>query len=307
MAHDTLDDPFVAHTLAALTPDWTPDATRARAQLDEAIDGRHMPVRIVVTGAAVALVAALVCAPQTRMLAQALWARWPMTRVEIVSTPAAWPLDRRYSLRGSGTFARQADVERVGGYALHLPSPAIAGTAVEFTVVESATVDERIDVAALETALRRVGAGDVAVPHAWNGASIRASVGNVIVARYPDGAIVAQSATLPSLEVPVGIPLSDLAAIVFRAAGLPAGAARSAGLAYAISPAWLLQLDADGRETAQRLSLRNGDAWLMSPTAPIAGAGQNAPDALVLRADAARLYAVSASRERAIEIAGAIP
>ncbi len=299
MAEHTHDDPFVEQRLAALTPAWTPNATPARARLDAALDSRRVPFRLVAAGIAAAALAIVALTPQARALAQSVWTQWRMTRVEVMSTPARWPLARRMSMRWTRTFASQADVERVIGLALHLPSVEAAGPPGEFLVIDSGAVEEVIDVPALETALGRVGAGDVTVPREWDGAVIRASVRNLVSVRYPDGSTVVQSTAIPTLEVPAGVPLEKLATIVFRAAGLSADAARTAGAAYAANPAWLVQLGTDGRERVERVSLRSGDAWVIS---------RLSENSLVLRTDAEHLYVVwSPTRERAIAMAEAIP
>jgi hypothetical protein len=158
-------------------------------------------------------------------------------------------------------------------------------------------------VSRLEAALRSAGASDVTVPPEWDGASVRAHVRNVVIAHYADDLTVTQSA-LPSLDVPVGIPLSDLARTMFRASGMSAEAARAAGLAYAIRPAWLLRVSAEDREQVERLSLRNGEAWLIAEAAPDGRVG----DVVVMRSNDGRIYVVtSPSYAQAIAVAEALP
>jgi hypothetical protein len=301
MAEYTHDDPFVEQQLAALTPSWTPNAMRARVRLDAAIGSRRVPIRLIVAGGVAAALAIAALTPQARTLAQSVWTQWRMTRVEVVSTPAPWPLAFRESVSSHWvrTLTAQADVEAIVGLALHLPSMEGLGTPNEFIVLDSATVEQVIDVSRLEAALQRVGAGDVTVPQAWDGTVIRGSARNIVSVRYPDGSTVVQSTTIPTLEVPAGVPLDQLATIVFRAAGLSEDAARAAGAAYAANPTWLVRLGTDGRERVERVSLRNGDAWVVS------GLSKNID---VLRSDATRFYSVSSpTRERAIAMAEAIP
>ncbi len=109
---------------------------------------------------------------------------------------------------------------------------------------------------------------------------------------------------LPSLDVPVGIALSDLATAVFRASGLSPEAARAAGLAYAISPAWLLRVSAEDSAVVRRLSLRNGEAWLIGESSPD---GQ-IREVMLMRTSASRLYVVTSTNdEQAIAVAEALP
>jgi hypothetical protein len=299
MAEYTHDDPFVEQRLAALTPAWTPNAMRARVRLDAALGSRRVPIKLIAASVVAAALAIAALTPQARALAQSVWTQWRMTRVDVVSTPARWPLPLRGVFHSMGTFSSQADLERSVGLALHLPSIEGAGTPSELHVIGSATVEEVIDVSMLEAALRRVGAGDVTVPREWNGTVIRASARNIVSVRYPDGSTVIQSTAIPTLEVPAGVPLEQLATIVFRAAGLSEDAARAAGAAYAANPTWLVRLGTDGRERVERVSLRNGEAWVIS------GLFQ---DIVVLRSDVTRVYSVSSpTRERAIAMAEAIP
>ncbi|MCC7043534.1 MAG: hypothetical protein IT183_06715 [Acidobacteria bacterium] len=303
MDRHTHDDPFVAQQLAALTPAWMPDTAHGRATLDDALRARQAPRAFVAAGVAALLLVAVTFTPQVRTYAQDVWARWTMTRVEVVTTTMPGPFSTRGSFSGGGTFAMQADAERAAGFAVHLPPADVVGDAQQFVLVESAVVEETIDVPRLEAALRTAGATDVTVPREWDGASVRAHVRNVVVARYADGLTVTQAA-LPSLDVPVGIPLNDLATTIFRASGMPAEAARAAGLAYAIRPAWLLRVRAGNREHVERLSLRNGEAWLIADVAP----GGRVSDVLLMRSNDTRIYVVtSPNREQAIAVAEALP
>jgi hypothetical protein len=80
-------------------------------------------------------------------------------------------------------------------------------------------------------------------------------------------------------------------------------AARAAGLASAIRPAWLLRVRADERERVERLSLRNGEAWL-GEASPNGRVG----DVVVMRSSEDRIYVVTGpSREQAIAVAEALP
>lgn len=297
------DDPFVVRQLAGLTPTWTTDPVHARSRLDAALHVRRAPRVLVAAGVAAVLLAVLALAPQVRTYAQDVWARWTMTRVDVVTTAVPELFATSGSFQGGGTFVVQADVERAAGFALHLPPADVAGVAQQFLLVESVVFEETIDVSRLEAALRSAGVSDETVPGEWDGASVRAHVRNAVIAHYTDDLTVTQSA-LPSLDVPVGIPLSDLAATMFRASGMSAEAAHAAGLAYAIHPAWLLRVSAEDRDKVEGLSLRNGEAWLISEMAPDARMG----DVVVMRSNDSRIYVVtSASREQAIAVAETLP
>jgi len=303
MDRHTHDDPFVAGQLAELTPAWTPDAARARARLEAAVETPPVSRAFVAAGVTAMVLLAIALTPQVRTYAEDVWARWTMTGVDVVTTPMPGPFATHGSFEGGRSFATQADAERAAGFALHLPTTAIASGVDGFTIVDSVVVEQIIDAAALEAALLSAGATDMRVPKEWDGASVRAHVRNVVAAHYPDGLTVTQSA-LPSLDVPVGIPLNDLATMVFRASGMTVEAARSAGLAYAIRPAWLLRVPADGPEHVEQLSLRNGGAWLVAETEPDGSVG----DVMVLRSNDSRIYVITGPRrEQAVAVAESLP
>jgi hypothetical protein len=301
MDQQTHDEPFVERQLAALTPAWTPDTVRARAQLDDVLQTWRVPRTLMLAGTAAMALVALALTPQARTYAQDVWARWTLTRVEVMTTTTAGP-GIRQSFSGGGNFTSQVDAERAVGFTLRLP-PVTDGVALQFSVLNSLVIEETIDVAALEATLRAVGATDVTVPREWDGTTIRAHARNVVVALYADELVISQ-AMPPSLDVPVGIPLSDLATTMFRASGMPAEAARRAGLDYALRPAWLLRVRADERTQVERLSLHNGDAWLIREVDPDGHLG----DATVMRSGNDRIYVVtSPRRDQAVAVAAELP
>ncbi len=303
MDQQTNDDAFVARRLAALSPTWIADPVSGRERFDAALSARRTPRILVTVCAAAVLIVGVALAPPVRTFAQDVWARWTLARVDVVNTPLSGPFTLSSSFSGGGTFGTQAEVERAGGFSLHLPSVDVLGQPQQFLLVESAVFKETVDVARLEVALRDVGATDVAVPREWDGAVLRTRVNNAVVALYGSDVTVTQSA-LPSLDVPVGIALSDLATAVFRASGLSPEAARAAGLAYAISPAWLLRVSAEDSAVVRRLSLRNGEAWLIGESSPD---GQ-IREVMLMRTSASRLYVVTSTNdEQAIAVAEALP
>jgi hypothetical protein len=135
-------------------------------------------------------------------------------------------------------------------------------------------------------------------------ARIARVIGRVIRDHARAEELAVAQAPPPSLDVPVGIPLSDLATAMYRASGMPAEAARVAGLAYAIRPAWLLRVRADERTQVERLSLRNGDAWLISEVDSDGRRGA----VTVMRSGDDRIYVVtSPRREQAVAAVAELP
>jgi hypothetical protein len=303
MDHQTHDETFVSERLAALSPAWNPDLVRARERFDAAVTARRTSRVPVAVGAAALLCVLVALAPQVRTYAQDVWARWTLGRVEVMNTAIPGPFGVNGSFSGGGAFRTQAEVEQAAGFSLHLPPANVTGHPRQFLLVESAVFEETIDVARLEAALRNVGATDLAVPPEWNGGVLRTHVRNAVVAEY-DRALTVTQAALPSLDVPIGIALSDLASAVFRASGMSADAARAAGLAYAIRPSVLLRVSTDESEMVRHLALRNGEAWLVGESSP----DGHSREVMVLRASDSRIYVVTGTNdEQAIAIAEALP
>ncbi|HTV00321.1 MAG TPA: hypothetical protein VMF13_07295 [Luteitalea sp.] len=286
--------------LALLTPTWTPDLSRGR-QLVAARHprrGRHGLTLALATAAAVVVLA---CLPQGRALAQDLWYRLLVTRVEVVRLDLSQiPLDT--SIRTDGlqrTVADATEATRVAGFEPTLPPVDTFATPPDLGVMGVIDITQRIGTATLTDALSRQGITDVEIPATWNGLALRAHIGPLVVATYRDDDIEIVQAPPVRLELPAGFPLARFAETVFRAGGLSWWEARAFGERFAARPAWLLDVPADAAATIETIDLASGDALLVEDVED----GLLRTTLVISRPD--RLLTISApTRARALHVAG---
>ena len=289
---------WMTERLDALEPAWSADSSRAHAMLHNRLGSRRLRPWVLATPlvAAACLAVALVI-PQTRSFAQEIWARWTVGRLAVVDVglPAAWHVTLDGVVK-QGVDLR--DVDAIAGYTADLPAFG-AGEQPELSVLPKIQLSQTIDVAAMRAALRRVNALDVQVPDTWDKLVLRADLGPTVVAEYADSAVIAQAQPF-LIYVPVGMPLTDIANAIFRSAGMPAAEAKAMALAYAIQPAWFLDIGKDEPVRIEQTTLTNGPAILIEDL----GATKAAERFTVLRSTPERLFLiVGPTRERAIALA----
>lgn len=295
---NNLDVRWITDRLDALEPTWSPEAVRAHAALQRQL-ARKRPRRwwlAVPALVAASLAAALI--PQTRSFAQEIWARWTVGRFAVV--PVELPETWHVSINGAvKEVVDVRDAASAAGFAPALPSSSSEAGQPALSVLPRFQMSQTIDVRAMRERLQRIGATDVQVPDAWDKVELRADVGPIFVAEYPDGAVLAQARPFP-LYVPVGMPLTDIANAILRSAGMPAAEAKTMALAYAIQPAWVLDIAKTDRVRVEQTTLSNGPAVViedLSETTP-------AERVIVLRSTPERLFlAVGPTRERAVGLA----
>lgn len=300
------DDQWVSSQLNELAPSWETDVPRATSQLHVALG---QPTRrsnwVVASGVAALMCMAVALTPQARGLAQATWAKWTMTGgVDVVfDSGNGWSVPGNISMSGAESVHTLAEAERIGAFSLQLPEPISLGGAPAFTVMGPIEIEQTLDVGMLSAALERVGAKDVAVPHAWHGAVVGARIRSLVIATYSGGVQIAQ-ALKPELYVPVGIALNDLAVVIFRGMGMPDREATAAGLAYSMNPTWLLAVPTEERRHVHRVALRNGEALVIEE----ADASGGVKEVTVLRSNSDRIFAVTTpNRQTSLAVAEALP
>jgi hypothetical protein len=294
----TTEHDWIAARLAVTEPHWEPDVARARARLRQATPAR--PRRATVAAAlATAALAIAFASPYGRAGAQELWYRWFVTRVAVVRVDLSKvPLDTSIRLDDLQEQVAPADAAARVGFTPSLPPPELAGEPA-LSIVGRVEMTQRIRTGALEEALAREHATDVEVPGAWNGISLRAVIGPMLVARYPGDVEILQTAPI-RLEMPAGFPLERFAEVAFRAGGVPWREARQLAEDYARQPAWLLDVPADETVLVETISLPGGGSALL-----IDDPGERGRDrATVLLSRPARLFSVSSpDRELSLRIA----
>jgi hypothetical protein len=305
----TSEHDWIADRLAVTAPRWEPDPRRARAALARAVAGHgHRARRAyrIATAAAVFLVAAVVLAPSGRAVAQELWYRLFVSRVEVVRLDLSKvPLNTNISIAGTEQSAASVEeASALAGYTVALPPADVLPAVPVLEVLPPMSLSQRIDGGRVSAALAAVGADDIDIPAEWDGVTLRAIVGRTVAARYPGSAAVGDGVTILQtppirLELPTGFPLDRFAEAIFRAGGLAWWDARTLGQEYAAHPAWLLDVPADTTVTVETVPLAGGAAIVIGEP----GDGGDT-EWTVFVSRPGRLYAVSSlSRERSLRVA----
>jgi hypothetical protein len=304
---------WTAARLVVLAPAWTPDPSRARAALSEAkpAAGRAWRYGLAAAGVALAIAAA---APAGRTVAQALWRRVTVTRVDVIRLdPARIPLEMR--IRTLGEVPNVGSIEAAAaaaGFMPQLPPAYVLPGVPVFGVMRTVEITQTIRRARLVAALQAAGAGDVDVPLEWEGVTLRAMVGPTLTARYSGQPTASGQADdvqvlqMPPIQVetPAGFPLQRFLETVFRAAGLPAPEARERAADYAANPALLLSAARDASLEVDTVALPGGGDALVFEDRQAHGTTRTA----VIVSRPARVYnVISASREQGLRIEATLP
>lgn len=311
----TSEHDWIAERLAVTAPPWEPDPLRAWTAIESGAAGRgHRVPRTyrVAAAAAGALLAAIFLAPSGRTMAQELWYRLFVSRLEVVRMDLSRvPLDT--SIRTDGAEQAAASVEAasaIAGYTVKLPPADVLPGVPVLSVLQPIELSQTIRTGPLAAALAAAGAGDVEVPAEWDGVTLRGRIGRTVVARYlgprglgrrPDDVEIIQTPPI-QLNLPAGFALDRFAETVFRAAGLSWWQARTLGQEYAAHPAWLLDVKDDKSVSVETVPLAGGTAIVIEE--PADGGGS---ETTVFVSRPWRLYAVSSlSREKSLRVAQAL-
>ena len=308
------EDRWVADRLAAIEPQWTPNLARGRELLDARLAGqRHSwiagtPMAWIRTATAVATAAvcvAMLALPETRVLAQELWYRFVLNRVDVVRLDLSkLPLHTHVTANGLEHSVKDLDeAESKAGFKPYLPSPGVLEANPGITVTGPMMMEQTIHVREIESALAKVGASDVQVPAEWEGMQVRTEIGPMVAANYPDDVQIVQGLPI-EFSVSSGLVLERFAEVAFRSIGVSLWEARAMARKFAAHPAWLLDIPPDAVVNVQEVALRTGPALLIEDLDK---------KGLVQRATVAwstseRMYSVSSrDRELSTEIANALP
>ena len=303
---------WAAARLAVVAPSWTPDAGDARARLNAR---RPVPARTWRYGlpAVTVALAAVALAPASRTLAQELWYRVWVTRVDVLRIDLSRvPLDTSISTIGpTPDVGSIEEAAAAAGYQPHLPPSDVLPGLPVFNVIQQVEVRQTIRRAALLAALEAAGASGVDVPAEWDGVALRVVVGPSVVARYPtspnggaaDHVEIVQTPPL-RLEMPAGFPVAEFAEAAFRAAGMPWWEARRLAEEYAASPAWLTAAPEGSDIRVEKIALAAGGEALVVDHLDDAGA----PRTAVVVSRPTRLYTVlGPDREQSLRVAATLP
>jgi hypothetical protein len=301
---------WVADRLAAIEPQWGPNLARGRELLNARLAGRRHSwtwmawTRMAAAAAAAAVCVAVLALPDTRALAQELWYRFVLNRVDVVRLDLSkLPLHTRVTSKGLEQSVQNVDeAERKAGFKPYLPSLQVLGVNPGITLTGPIVMEQTIHVREIESALAKVGASDVQVPAEWEGTQVRTEIGPVVVANYPDDVHIVQGLPI-EFSISSGLVLEHFAEVAFRSIGVSLWEARAMAQKFAAHPAWLLDIPPDAVVNVQEVALRTGPALLIEDL-DVKGVVKRAT---VTWSTSGRMYSVSSrSRELSTKIADAL-
>ena len=300
------EDRWAAGRLAAIDPQWRPNLAHGRELLEARLTERRRSWTWMAAAAAAAAVclAALVL-PGTRAVAQGFWYRLVLNRADAVRVDLSkLPLRMQVTTNGLEEGVQNVDeAERKAGFKPYLPASGMLDGNPGISVTGPIAVEQTIHVRDIESALRKVGASDVQVPAEWEGMQLRAGIGPMVAANYPDDVQILQARPF-ELSVPSGFVLERFAEVAFRSIGVPSWEARAMARKFAAHPAWLLDIPADEVVNIQEVALPSGPALLIEDFDE-KGAVERAT---IIRGASERIYSVSSrNREVSLKIASALP
>ena len=142
-----------------------------------------------------------------------------------------------------------------------LPPPGVLKGTPELSVISKVTLSTRpIRTAEIQQALTTAGVADTQVPVEWEGVTLVAEGGPVVVATYGDGVELMQTASF-GLNIPPGFPFGRFMEMAFRVFGRDAGEARLLGEKLAENPAIVLHFPE--REQVVDVALQSGRGVLV--------------------------------------------
>jgi len=300
------EDRWVANELATIEPQWTPNLARGRELLDAKLAERHRSwTWMAVAAATAAVCVAVLVFPGTRALAQELWFRFVLNRVDVVRLDLSkLPLQMRVTTNGlEQSVQDMEEAERKTGLKPYQPSLSVLHTNPGITITGPILVEQTIHVREIESALAKGGASDVQVPAEWEGIQLHTQIGPMLELNYPDGVHILQARPI-ELSVASGFPLEHFAEVAFRSIGVSSWEARAMAQRFAANPAWLLDLPPDALVNIQEVSLQAGPAMLIEEVDD-RGAVKRVT---VVRSTSERMYSVSSgNRDLSMKIAEALP
>jgi hypothetical protein len=255
---------WVDERLATLkTVDETePDVIRARTKLRERQSGsapRRRGMWLLAAAAACLAVAAL---PWPRAMAQQVWDRLMLGRIAVVQVDEEGVSEEIASVftmdsapHEQEPVADAAEAERIAGFRPLLPPTGILKGKPALSIVKRYVLATRpLKTADIERALATAGVSDIAVPKEWEGLTLTAETGPVVVAAY-DGVEIMQSAPF-RMNTPPGFQFGRFMEMAFRVFGRRADEAKALGAKLEANPALVLHFPE--REPVRDVALRSG-------------------------------------------------
>jgi hypothetical protein len=262
--NDRSDNDWVDERLATLktADEPQPDVNRARAKLRARRSGPAPHSRSIWLIGAVAACLLLAALPWPRALAQQVWHRMVLSRIAVVQVDSEGVSDELASVftMDSAPYEQEpvadvAEAERIAGFRPLLPPEGILKGKPALSIVKrSVLATKPLKTAEIERALATARVSDIDVPKEWEGLTLTAEAGPVVIADY-GGVEIMQSAPF-RMNTPPGFQFGRFMEMAFRVFGRPADEAKALGAKLEANPALVLHFPE--REPVRDVSLRSG-------------------------------------------------
>jgi hypothetical protein len=272
MANDknSQNDFSVDDSLRSLEPsaEFEPDLNAARARLRERQSTSRSPARrmarLVLAGAALVVVLLL---PWTRAVAQRLWDRLTVSRIEIVQitgrelsddVAAMFSFEDRESIAPT-PVSSIAEASKLAGFLPALPAPDVLRGKPGLAVLLTGRMSSQpVDVAKLRDAVRSAGLPALTVPEGWHGARLTVEGGPAVIASYPDAGIEVIQSRPFGMNVPAAVPFEEFMRLGFRLFGRSEDDAKTLAREIAANPAVVFHFPKHHRVHEVRLKAGRG-------------------------------------------------
>ena len=300
------EDRWVDERLASLEPHWKSDLTRGLAMLEGKLkpQPRRRAWTWVLASTAAGLVLGTALLPAPRAIAQRLWDRIVLNRVDVVRVDLSdLPLKMHVTTNGYEKGVKDLnDAEQRAGFRPHVPAGAVFIADSPISIIQQMTLEQTISVHDLQSALTKVGAGEVQVPTEWEGLTLRTDLGPIVGFDY-EGAQILQCRPI-EVAVPPGFDLERFADVAFRSVGISRWEARAMAQKFVAHPSWFLDIPPDEVVNIQEVSLRNGPALVIEDFDD-KGASERVT---VIRSSRDRVFSVSSkTRKVSVRVAESLP
>ncbi len=255
--------------LAAPPPDWEPNVEIAYTRFQTRQSRSHLlrPYRVLGAVAASLVCVALLSVPSTRALAQQIWSWITVDRIEVVRVnfddlPEEALRVRALNKPAPPQVVRSSDeAAHAAGFVPRLPRPGILSGMPQLSVLGPMSFGANIKAVDLESALRKAGVSDEAVPGHWEGAQLLLRIGPAIMAEWNDVALMQCKPLV--LAASSGVEIGAFTTLLLRALGMSREAAQRFGHRMTTAPALLLGIGTEDAVNIRDVNLRTGPATLI--------------------------------------------
>ena len=266
--------------LLAAPDGWEPDAGVARARLQGRLSARRptlartwLPRAAVVAAACLILLFAI---PTTRAWTQQFWSRLGIQKVEVVQgdfqkLDGIWlvPQMREKKLEPGEEppplppAVNFTEATSLAGFTPRLPREGAPPVAPVFMVFPEMVWSTTLNVAKMEESLRQAGVTDQPIPKEWDGVVFSLTIRSAISSTWNPGEMSLFQHTPIVLSAPAGFDITVYWMAALRAAGIPREQARRVAERMRATPALLLGIAANNKNSIREVNLRSGPATLI--------------------------------------------